>query len=52
MEIKAISLEEHLSLFHSGKDCRAYEFMGSHPAEFDGKNGYMYCFWNTTFDNV
>ena len=42
MEIKAISLEEHLSLFHSGKDCHAYKFMGSHPAECDGKNGYMF----------
>lgn len=26
---KNMNLEEHMSLFHSGKDCRAYEFMGA-----------------------
>ena len=39
---KKLSLEEHMSLFHSGKDCRAYEFMGAHPDERDGQQGYVF----------
>ncbi len=39
---KNLSLEEHMSLFHSGRDCRAYEYMGAHPAVQDGQEGYFF----------
>ena len=39
---KNMNLEEHMSLFHSGKDCRAYEFMGAHPENRDGQEGYVF----------
>ena len=39
---KKMSLEEHLPLFHSGKDCRAYEVMGAHPDCRDGQDGYVF----------
>ncbi len=44
MEVKAkkMSLEEHMPLFHSGKDCRAYEMMGAHPEHRDGQDGYVF----------
>ncbi len=44
MEVKAkkMSLEEHMPLFHSGKDCRAYEIMGAHPERRDGQDGYVF----------
>ncbi|MDR3766120.1 MAG: 1,4-alpha-glucan branching protein GlgB [Butyricicoccus sp.] len=29
-------------MFHSGKDCRAYEFMGAHPDNRDGQEGYVF----------
>ncbi len=38
----APSLEKHSQLFLSGKDCRAYEFMGAHPTERDGNTGYLF----------
>ena len=44
MEVKAkkMSLEEHMPLFHSGKDCRSYEIMGAHPERRDGQDGYVF----------
>lgn len=34
--------EEHAVLFQSGRDCRAYEFMGAHPQVRDGQEGYCF----------
>ena len=39
---KEMTVQEHLPLFHSGKDCRAYEIMGAHPLHRDGKDGYIF----------
>ena len=35
-------LEEHEKLFHSGQNSRAWEFMGAHPCQIDGQNGYFF----------
>ncbi len=40
--IESPSLEKHSQLFYSGRDCRAYEFMGAHPTEQDGEKGYLF----------
>ena len=42
LQAKKLSLEEHLTLYHSGRDCRAYEFMGAHPGQVDGAEGYWF----------
>ena len=34
--------EDHAALFQSGRDCRAYEFMGAHPQTRDGQEGYYF----------
>lgn len=38
-----LSRTEHGKLFYSGRDYRAYEFMGAHPAQCDGANGVSFC---------
>ena len=35
-------LEEHEKLFHPGQNSRAWEFMGAHPCQIDGQNGYSF----------
>jgi len=35
-------LKEHGKLFYSGRDCRAYEFMGAHREERNGETGYVF----------
>lgn len=42
LQAKKMTLEEHIPLFHSGRDCRAYEFMGAHPADVEGQKGYLF----------
>ena len=29
-------------LFFSGRDCRAYDYMGAHPDKRDGEPGYLF----------
>ena len=29
-------------LFYSGRDCRAYDYMGAHPLVQDGEPGYLF----------
>ncbi|WP_200809487.1 1,4-alpha-glucan branching protein GlgB [Intestinibacillus massiliensis] len=43
LEAKKLSRNEHGQLFYSGRDCRAYEFMGAHPAKQDGQEGVNFC---------
>ena len=38
-------LERHLYYFHEGTDCRAWEVMGAHFGEKDGKNGVIFRVW-------
>lgn len=40
-----LKIEERLSLFHSGTECRAYEFMGSHPAVRGSDAGFLFRVW-------
>ena len=37
--------ETHLYFFHEGSDCRAYEFMGSHPEKRDKAKGWVFRVW-------
>lgn len=41
-QTKMTTKEAHLDLFRSGRDCRAYEFMGAHPETCDGQQGYHF----------
>ncbi len=34
--------EKRSQLFYSGRDCRAYDYMGAHPFEQDGEKGYLF----------
>jgi len=38
-------LSDHLFLFHSGADCRAYEFLGAHAGERGGAQGVWFRVW-------
>ena len=38
----APACEKRSQLFYSGRDCRAYDYMGAHPAEQDGEAGYLF----------
>ena len=40
--VTKFSDEEHRQLFLSGRNCRAYDFMGAHPAVRDGVEGYSF----------
>ncbi|MCL2083118.1 MAG: 1,4-alpha-glucan branching protein GlgB [Oscillospiraceae bacterium] len=40
-----LDIEKHLYFFHAGSDCRAYEFLGAHPAERDGVKGTAFRVW-------
>lgn len=37
--------QEQLYLFHQGTYYCAYEYLGAHPLEMDGKNGYVFRTW-------
>ncbi|MDO4269814.1 MAG: 1,4-alpha-glucan branching protein GlgB [Eubacteriales bacterium] len=34
--------EKRSQLFYSGRDCRAFDYMGAHPFEQDGEKGYLF----------
>ena len=42
LQTRTMTKEEHDALFYSGRDCRAYEFMGAHPMTVDGQEGYHF----------
>lgn len=35
-------VEKRSGLFYSGRDCRAYDYMGAHPMTQDGEEGYLF----------
>lgn len=41
-QTKRNTKDVHITLFQSGQDCRAYEFMGAHPEICDGQQGYRF----------
>ena len=43
LETKKRLRGEHEKLFYSGQDCRAYEFMGAHPAKQEEQEGVSFC---------
>ena len=38
----APACEKRSQLFYSGRDCRAFDYMGAHPFEQDGQSGYLF----------
>ena len=34
-----------LYLFHHGENCKAYEFLGAHPATYNRKRGFIFRVW-------
>ena len=36
------AIEKRSELFYSGRDCRAYDYMGAHPFVQDGEQGYLF----------
>lgn len=42
LHVNKFSDAEHRQLFLSGRNCRAYDFMGAHPAVQDGVQGYIF----------
>ena len=38
----APAAEKRSELFYSGRDCRAYDYMGAHPFVQDGEQGYLF----------
>ena len=38
----APACEKRSQLFYSGRDCRAFDYMGAHPFEQDGEPGYLF----------
>ena len=36
------AVEKRSELFYSGRDCRAYDYMGAHPFVQDGEQGYLF----------
>ena len=38
----APAAEKRSELFYSGRDCRAFDFMGAHPFVQDGEQGYLF----------
>ena len=34
--------EKRSQLFYSGRDCRAFDYMGAHPFTQDGEQGYLF----------
>ncbi len=42
LQTRMTTKEDHAALFQSGRDCRAYEFMGAHPQTRDGQEGYYF----------
>lgn len=42
LQTRMTTKEEHAALFQSGRDCRAFEFMGAHPQTRDDQEGYYF----------
>ncbi|MDD6470313.1 MAG: 1,4-alpha-glucan branching protein GlgB [Butyricicoccus sp.] len=38
----APAAEKRSELFYSGRDCRAFDYMGAHPVVQDGEQGYLF----------
>ena len=38
----APAVEKRSELFYSGRDCRAFDYMGAHPFVQDGEQGYLF----------
>ena len=38
----APAIEKRSELFYSGRDCRAFDYMGAHPFVQDGEQGYLF----------
>ena len=38
----APAVEKRSELFYSGRDCRAFDYMGAHPFVLDGEQGYLF----------
>ena len=38
----APAAEKRSELFYSGRDCRAFDYMGAHPFVHDGEQGYLF----------
>ena len=38
----APAAEKRSELFYSGRDCRAFDYMGAHPFVQDGEQGYLF----------
>ena len=41
-ESAAPAAEKRSELFYSGRDCRAFDYMGAHPFVQDGEQGYLF----------
>lgn len=49
---KVLNTEFNHYLFNTGAHRRAYEFMGAHVMEFEGKNGVQFTVWAPNAQNV
>ena len=45
-------MEKRSELFYSGRDCRAYDYMGAHPFVQDGEQGYLFRVYAPEAENV
>ncbi len=43
--MKVSNTDFPLHLFHHGENCKAYEFMGAHPAIYKKERGYVFRVW-------
>lgn len=39
------ALADHIYLYHEGSECKAYDWLGAHPATVGGKKGYTFRVW-------
>ena len=46
------SLQEFLNAYHSGTATRAYEFLGCHPENRDGQDGFVFRVWAPNAEDV
>ena len=48
----APATEKRSELFYSGRDCRAFDYMGAHPFVQDGEQGYLFRVYAPEAENV
>ena len=48
----APAAEKRSELFYSGRDCRAFDYMGAHPFVQDGEQGYLFRVYAPEADKV